>query len=270
MPTPYHIIDAFTDQVFAGNPAAVLVLDAFPPDALMQGIAAENNLSETAFVVPDGADWRLRWFTPTTEVELCGHATLATAFVLREAGMPAPWRFHTLSGLLEVEPDAARLVMDFPAWETAHVAEADIPHAALAAALGATPAEVARARDWICVFSSPAAVASLRPDHGLIAALPGAARVIATAAGGVGPGGQAVDITSRYFAAKVGVNEDPATGAAHTQLVPFWAPRLGKPALACHQASARGGILWCEYRGARVRIAGHAVRYASGVLHLPG
>jgi PhzF family phenazine biosynthesis protein len=260
MHATYHVIDAFTDQVFSGNPAAVLVLDAFPPDTLMQKIAAENNLSETAFVVPNGADWNLRWFTPTTEVELCGHATLASSFVLRESGAPAPYRFHTLSGLLTVTSDGPRLVMDFPAWR----AEPATPPPGLSEALGATPREVYRARDWICVLDSPEQVKSLTPDHAKVAALPGTERVIVTAAGGEG-----VDISSRYFAAKVGVNEDPATGAAHTQLVPFWAPRLGKPALACRQVSARGGMLWCDLAGDRVKIAGTAVRYARGEIQLP-
>jgi len=261
MRAAYTIIDAFTDRVFAGNPAAVLVLDNFPADGLMQAIAAENNLSETAFVVPDGLDWKLRWFTPASEVELCGHATLASAFVLREAGETGPYRFHTLSGLLTVTSDGARLVMDFPAW---NAAAAQAP-AGLAEALGAIPREVHRARDWICVFDTPEAVRALRPDHARIAALPGGERVIATAAGGT----DGADISSRYFAAKVGVNEDPVTGTAHTQLVPFWAARLGKTALVCRQVSARGGTLWCELAGDRVKIAGTAVRYATGEIQLP-
>ena len=260
MRLPCHVIDAFADAVFRGNPAAVVPLETFLPDGLMQAIAAENNLSETAFVVPDGADFRLRWFTPTTEVALCGHATLATAFVLADLGMPPPWRFHTLSGVLGVTQEGSRLVLDFPAWG-AQPAAAPV---GLAEALGAVPREVHLARDWICVMGSPAEIVALRPDHARIAALAGDARVIVTAAGGDG-----ADISSRYFAAKVGVNEDPVTGAAHTQLAPFWAPRLGKNALVCRQVSARGGTLWCELAGDRVKIGGHAVRYARGEIFLP-
>lgn len=269
----YSIVDAFTETVFKGNPAAVLRLDAFLPDDVMQAIAAENNLSETAFVVADDADWRLRWFTPTVEVPLCGHATLATAFVLREQGFSAPWRFHTLSGELTVTEDGERLVMDFPAWEAE---PADAPEG-LAEALGAMPVEVHRARDWICVFETPEDVIALAPDHARIAALAGE-RVIATAANAAtdgcvvatAKGGDGVDITSRYFAAKVGIAEDPVTGAAHVQLAPFWSRRLGKAKLVCHQASARGGLLWTEHAGDRVRIAGHAVAYARGEIVLPG
>jgi predicted PhzF superfamily epimerase YddE/YHI9 len=258
MRLPYHIVDAFADRVFAGNPAAVLKLDRFLPTGLMQSIAAENNLSETAFVVPEGDDWKLRWFTPATEVELCGHATLATAFVLDSLGVAPSWRFHTLSGVLTVTRDAGRLVLDFPAWPSRPA----IAPAGLAEALGAAPVEVHEARDWICVFADAATVAALRPDHVRILALPGG-RVIATAAGGDG-----VDVTSRYFAIKAGVAEDPVTGAAHTQLVPFWAARLDRSNLVCRQASARGGTLWCQLAGDRVRMGGTGVLYARGEILL--
>ncbi|MCW3474113.1 PhzF family phenazine biosynthesis protein [Limobrevibacterium gyesilva] len=256
----YAIVDAFADRVFRGNPAAVVPLEAFLPDAVMQAIAAENNLSETAFVVRDGEGYRLRWFTPTIEVELCGHATLATAFVLAERGDPAPFAFQTRSGVLTVTREDGRFVLDFPAWR---VVSAD-PPPGIAAALGATPREVHRARDWICVFDDPATVAALRPNHALVAALPGE-RLIATAAGGTEPG---IDVTSRYFAAKIGIPEDPVTGAAHVQLVPFWAERLGRTRLVCRQASARGGTLWCELAGDRVRLGGTAVAYARGEILL--
>ena len=259
MRLPYHIIDAFADHVFRGNPAAVVPLRDFLPDALMQSIAAENNLSETAFVVAHGEELRLRWFTPTGEVELCGHATLATAFVLLQSGIPAPWRFHTRSGRLTVTYDGTRLVMDFPAWKATQVPAPP----GLAEALGATPREVHCARDWIAVFDTPASVIALRPDHARIAALPGE-RVIVTA-----QGGDDADITSRYFAAKLGINEDPVTGAAHTQLVPFWAARLNRTRLVCRQASARGGTLWCEFLGDRVKLGGTAVPYARGEILVP-
>lgn len=255
----YHIVDAFADRVFAGNPAAVIRLDRFLPSERMQSIAAENNLSETAFVVPNGNDWSLRWFTPAIEVELCGHATLATAFVLDGMRAAAPWRFHTLSGVLTVTRENSRFVLDFPVWPSKPVpAPAD-----MAQALGAAPVEVHEARDWICVFPDAATVAGLRPDHARILALPGG-RVIATAAGGEG-----VDITSRYFAIKAGIAEDPVTGAAHTQLVPFWAARLGRNDLVCRQASTRGGTLWCTLAGDRVRMGGTGVLYARGEILLP-
>lgn len=260
MTLTYSIVDAFTDTPFAGNPAAVLVLDAPLPEGLMQRIAAENNLSETAFVQPEGDAYRLRWFTPTVEVELCGHATLASAFVLRELGRPAPYRFETLSGALGASLDGERIVLDFPARPT--LTGASTPDG-LAAALGGEPNEVHQVLDWLCVYPSPEAVAALKPDFRRIAALPGGA-VIATAAGG--PDG--ADITSRYFAPGYGIDEDPATGSAHTQLLPFWAARLNKASLRCHQASARGGTLWCTLRGDRVAIAGHAVLFATGTMHV--
>ena len=258
---PLFQVDAFTTRPFAGNPAAVVPLTEPLPDAVMQAMAAEHNLSETAFVLREEAGWRLRWFTPKAEVEMCGHATLATAFVLaRELGETPPFTFNTLSGLLIVEAEGPRFILDFPA----RLSEPAIPPAGLAAALGATPREVHRARDWICVMESPEQVAGLAPDHQALAALPGGERVIVTAEGGEG-----VDITSRFFAVKVGVPEDPVTGTAHVQLVPFWAARLQRKNLVCRQASARGGMLWCEWRGDRVRMAGDAVLYAKGEIHLP-
>jgi len=261
MRLPIYHADAFAARRFAGNPAAVMPLPSWLPDETLQAIAAENNLSETAFVVREASGWRLRWFTPAIEVDLCGHATLATAYVLaRELGQSPPFTFQTLSGPLVVEADGPRFILDFPA----RLAEPAIPPDGLAVALGATPREVYRARDWICVMESAEQVAGLTPDHAALAALPGPERVIVTAAGGDG-----VDITSRFFAVKVCVPEDPVTGTAHVQLVPFWAGRLGRKSLVCRQASARGGTLWCEWRGDRVRMAGDAVLYAKGDIHLP-
>ncbi len=260
MPLTYSIVDAFTDTPFGGNPAAVLVVEAALPEALMQRIAAENNLSETAFVQRQGDDYRLRWFTPTVEVELCGHATLASAFVLRHLGHPAPYRFETLSGTLGASLDGERIVLDFPARPTLTVAPTPD---GIAAALGGEPDEVHQVLDWLCVYRSPEVIAGLKPDFQRVAALPGGA-VIVTAPGG--PDG--ADITSRYFAPGYGIDEDPATGSAHTQLVPFWAARLNKASLRCHQASARGGTLWCTLRDDRVEIAGHAVLFATGTINV--
>jgi PhzF family phenazine biosynthesis protein len=254
-----YVVDAFTDRVFRGNPAAVVHLDRDLPDEILQAIAAENALSETAFVRSEGTERRLRWFTPRTEVALCGHATLATAAALADRGEAGPWHFRTRSGLLGVSREAGRFVLDFPAW----IPSPATAPAGLAEALGRRPREVHCARDWICVFDTAEEIEALAPDHAAIAALPGE-RVIVTAAGGDG-----VDVTSRYFAAKVGVPEDPVTGAAHTQLVPFWAARLGRTTLVCRQASRRGGILHTELVGDRVRMAGDAVIFSRGEIFLP-
>jgi PhzF family phenazine biosynthesis protein len=272
MPTvPFFHVDAFTSDLFSGNPAVVVPLRSWLPDALMQRMAAEHNVSETAFFLPVGAGhWHLRWFTPTTEVPICGHATMATAFILAtELGEAGPFRFRTASGQLGVEREGDRFVLDFPA-NTPRRLSGSQP--GLAAALGAVPREVWKARDWICVFDSAETVRALAPDHGRIAALAGSdcaigpARVIATARGDDG----LHDVVSRYFAAAVGIPEDPVTGAAHLQLVPLWAQKLGQEALVCHQASARGGTLWCAMAGERVRIGGHAILYSRGEAMLPG
>jgi predicted PhzF superfamily epimerase YddE/YHI9 len=264
-----YTVDAFADRPFAGNPAVVVPLRSWLPDAVMQSMAAEHNLSETAFFVLDGpGQWHLRWFTPRCEVQLCGHATLATAFVLAtELGAEAPLRFRTASGLLGVAREDGRFVLDFPANPPVR---AQRPPLGLAAALGAVPREVWFARDWICLFDSAETVRRLTPDHNRIATMPdarptGASRVIATALADDG----VHDVVSRYFSSKMGVSEDPVTGAAHVQLVPFWAARLGRAALACHQASLRGGTLWCRLDGERVRMGGHAVLYARGEVLLP-
>jgi PhzF family phenazine biosynthesis protein len=256
---PYWIVDAFTDRLFTGNPAAVVLPEKFPADALMQQIAAENNLSETAFAVPEGDDYRLRWFTPTMEVDLCGHATLATAFVLAQQGRGPDFRFHTRSGLLTATAEGERLRLDFPA-RASEPAEAP---GGLAEALGVTPLAVVQSADLIAVLDDAATVASLKPDIARIKALPGGA-VIVTAAGGEG-----VDITSRMFAPGFGIDEDPVTGALHTQVVPYWAEKLGRTTLACRQASARGGTMMCELHGNRVHMSGTAVLFAAGRLRLP-
>jgi PhzF family phenazine biosynthesis protein len=276
---PLYIVDAFADRPFSGNPAAVVPLSEWLDDATLQALAAEHNLSETAFLVREGEGWRLRWFTPMTEVALCGHATLASAFVLAtERGEEGPFSFMTRSGVLGVAREGPLFVLDFPADPPHRVAE---PPAALARALGAAPREVWKARDWICVFDDAATVEALSPDHAAIAELPdtetapdgscvvatarGPARAIATA-----PGSGEVDVVSRYFGAKVGIPEDPVTGVAHTQLVPFWAERLGRARLLCRQASRRGGMLHCAMAGERVRIGGVARLYAAGEIRLPG
>ena len=252
-------IDTFTARVLGGNPAAVCPLDAWLDEATMQAIAAENNLSETAFLVPEGGGYRLRWFTPNVEVDLCGHATLAAAFVVFEALRPGSENvsFETLSGTLTVAREGEALVMNFPA-QPARPAPAP---PALAKALGADPAEVLAGADWIAVFESASDVAALYPDHALLAALDRRG-VVATAPGDDGD----ADYVLRFFAPKNAVPEDPVTGNVQTALVPYWAGRLGKRRLDVRQLSARGGRMVCEDRGERVSIAGRAVLYMDATI----
>jgi predicted PhzF superfamily epimerase YddE/YHI9 len=260
MRIPLYQVDAFTSQLFGGNPAAVCPLAEWLPEATMQAIAAENNLSETAFFVPQGDGYLLRWFTPTVEVDLCGHATLASGYVVTR--ILAPERrsvtFDTLkAGPLEVTRDGDRLAMDLPAWPP----EAKPADPRILAALGAWPAEsfVARGRT-LAVYDRADEVAALRPDFAAMRRVAGA-DAIATA-----PGRDGVDFVSRYFAPNYGVDEDPVTGSAHCVLTPYWAARLGKQKLTARQISARGGELTCTLRGDRVTIAGHAVLYLEGAI----
>ncbi len=264
MKHPLFQVDAFTDRRFGGNPAAVVVLDEWLPDAVLAAIAAENNLSETAFVVPAGDVMPLRWFTPTAEIDLCGHATLAAAHVLFGDYLPMlkRLRFSTRSGELAVARVAlpsgkAGLQLDFPAQPGRPVALEE----SMVAALGARPQAAFKARDLMLVFASEAEVRALRPDLARIAALDAMA-VIATAPG------DTVDFVSRFFAPRVGIDEDPVTGSAHCTLVPYWAERLGRPVLTAKQVSPRGGELFCELHGARVLIAGNAVEYLRGEISL--
>lgn len=256
-----HQVDAFATRAFEGNPAAVCILDAWLPDSLMLAIAAENNLAETAFAVKQGETYGLRWFTPTTEVALCGHATLATAHVLfTELGVSdTVLRFETQSGELRVErAEPGRLEMDFPAVPNEPIAAP----AGLAEALGSELLAVHRGRYLMVELTDAAAVAALKPDFGLLAKIPH--NVIVTA-----PGEGPYDFVSRFFALPVGVGEDPVTGSAHCELTPFWAKRLGKTKLAARQLSARGGDVGCELRGDRVRLTGSAVTVLRGHLLLP-
>ena len=261
MQLAYWVVDAFTDRVFAGNPAAVVLLESPLPVALMRSIAAENNLSETAFAVKGADQWQLRWFTPTVEVDLCGHATLATAFVMRQQGFAPPFHFRTRSGVLTADDQDGLIVLDFPARPHKEIAAP----AGLMEALRDAPTAVLQSADMIAVLRSADAVRDVRPDIDRIARLPGGSLIV-TAAGGR----HGADITSRYFAPRYGIAEDPVTGSLHTQVVPYWARVLGRPTLKCHQASARGGMMECEHRGDRVRMAGAAALYASGTMHLPG
>lgn len=252
-------VDAFTSRVFAGNPAAVVPLQEWLPDATMQAIARENNLSETAFLVRERTGHRLRWFTPGMEVELCGHATLATAFVVfrhLEPGL-ASIVFESRSGPLTVERDGERLVLDFPEYPQKPIAAP----VGLADAIGTTALETHMGVKLMAVLADEAAVRAVRPDFGRIAKLPGFGLIVTAP-------GDDCDFVSRYFVPQGGVDEDPVTGAAHCQLTPHWVARLGRSALHARQVSARGGELWVEHRAPRVRIAGHAVQYLEGILEV--
>lgn len=252
-------VDAFTDKTFGGNSAAVCPLERWLPDALLQSIAAENNLSETAYFVPKGDDYELRWFTPVAEIDLAGHPTLATAWVmLNTLGIKRDKLvFHTKIGdTLIVTPEGDRLAMDFPARPPAPRAIGDV-----AAALGAKPTDVLAARDGFAVFAREEDVRNLRPDMAKVAALDCMA-IIATAPG------EDCDFVSRFFAPKVGVPEDPVTGSAHCTLIPYWAERLSKNELFARQISKRGGELWCRHRGERVTIAGTCAPYLEGWIEI--
>lgn len=254
-------VDAFSDRVFAGNPAAVVLLEEPIADAMMQSIAAENNLSETAFIYPlEEGGRRLRWFTPCAEVDLCGHATLASAHVLFSTGLESSQRvdFKTQSGVLTVENQDGWLSMDFPSRPPVQVDFGP----ELAVALGAMPIEAHASRDLLVLFETEQSVAALCPDFARIARLE-TFGVVATARG------TDVDFVSRWFGPKVGVPEDPVTGSAHCTLAPFWSARLGKTVLRARQISARGGELQCEVKGDRVLIKGHAVEFLRGEIVLP-
>ncbi|MBV8503463.1 MAG: PhzF family phenazine biosynthesis protein [Paucibacter sp.] len=265
MPSAIFQIDAFAARRFEGNPAAVTVMDAYPGDTTLQAHAAENNLSETAFLVRDGADYRLRWFTPQVEVPLCGHATLASAAVVMERLEPGRERvvFHTASGPLTVRraasgPGAQCYVMDFPVRRCSSVEHA----AGLAKALGVEPLEIAHdGFNYVARLADEAQLRALAPDMATIAALKGAAGVIVTAVGT-----EPYDIVSRYFAPAKGISEDPVTGGAHCSLAHFWSQRLGRSELRAWQASKRGGEMRVRLRGDRVELEGSCVFYSQGEL----
>ncbi|HEY0961503.1 MAG TPA: PhzF family phenazine biosynthesis protein [Pseudomonadales bacterium] len=259
MDLPLYIVDAFTTTLFRGNPAAVCPLGEWLPDALMQSLAAENNLAETAFLVPEGTGWRLRWFTPRVEVDLCGHATLATAFVLaRLHPQQAEFRFQTRSGELVVTRAGDLFTLDFPARQLRLLP----PQPALDAALGTSVLSLHEAANtWVAELADEAAVQALRPDLRAVGALD--CRALSVTARG-----QSCDFVSRFFAPKAGIDEDPVTGSAHCALVPLWAGRLGKLRLDARQLSARGGELLCELRGQRVLMSGRAVLYSTATVHL--
>lgn len=261
MKIPWYQVDAFSDDVFHGNPAAVCLLDEWLEDSVLQAIGAENNLSETAFLVREIDGWRLRWFTPLVEVDLCGHATLASAWVLfnfveQEA---SELHFSTMSGELVVKKRNDLLWMDFPSRPP--TIELDLP--GVWEALGAKPKNIRAAkRDLLVVYDSEEKVRSLAPDFQKMEQLKDTFAVCVTA-----PGNDC-DFVSRFFAPAVGINEDPVTGSAHCTLIPHWAGRLGKTDMFARQVSARGGEVHCEDRGERVGIGGNCALFAKGEIVL--
>lgn len=251
-------LDAFTAHHFAGNPAAVMLFETYPEDGILQVLAAENNLAETAFLIPDGHDFRIRWFTPKVEVPLCGHATLASAAVVLERlerGRELVV-FHSASGPLTVRRAKPGYVMDFPA----RPCEPTMPPENLAASIGAAVEETLwDGFNFVVRLSTADDVRTLSPDLSAIERMP-CAGVIVTA-----PGDGAYDCVSRYFAPAKGIPEDPVTGGAHCALVPYWANRLGKNDILAFQASARGGELRCRCEGDRVELQGSCVFYLEGI-----
>ena len=255
-------VDAFTSRLFGGNPAAVCPLTEWLPDATLQAIAAENNLAETAYFIQrsDGR-YDLRWFTPALEIDLCGHATLASAKVIFDHHEPdrQELAFQTRSGELRVSRNGSRLELDFPTRRPERLAG----HPGLAAALGVTALEVWKSRDHLVVLESASAVRAVQPDFRALRALEDVFAAIVTA-----PGEGDIDFVSRFFAPKAGIDEDPVTGSAHCNLIPYWADRLGKSQLRAQQVSPRLGDLWCELRGERVGIAGECVEYLRGTIRV--
>lgn len=259
MQLDFHQVDAFTDRPFTGNPAIVYRLDAWLADELMQNIAAEHNLAETAFVVRESEGWRIRWFTPKVEMPLCGHATLASAHVLFEIfGEPGErLEFNSLSGPLRVTREDDRLALDFPALTPSEVGST----VELEQALGVHSVDVLGADKLLVLLESEQAVRDCQPDFAALARLPWQG-VIITARG------EEHDFVSRFFAPAIGIDEDPVTGSAHCSLIPYWSQRLNKLQMRAYQCSARGGELWCRLQGDRVIIAGQSRLVASGVLSI--
>ena len=253
-------VDAFTKKIFGGNPAAICPLDEWLDTELMQKIALENNLSETAFFVKKDDVYEIRWFTPTYEIDLCGHATLASAFVIFEClkAEESLVKFHShKSGDLAVEKNGDVLTLDFP---SRPVAKCDAPEG-LIEAIGKQPKEILKARDYFLVYENEQEILDIAPNFSKLLEID-AHGFIVTAKG------DSSDFVSRFFAPEVGVFEDPVTGSSHCNLIPFWAEKLGKTEMFARQISARGGGLFCELRGDRVKIGGNAVLYLKGEIYV--
>lgn len=261
MKLPIYQVDAFTDKLFGGNPAAICPLNEWLSDELMQKIAVENNLAETAFFVKTNTGYKLRWFTPEYEIDLCGHATLASAHIIyTELGYTGDEiHFETVkAGTLVVKKDGDKYSMDFP---SRPAERAELPDGLIEALGMKAPLEVFRARDYMLVYGSEYDIRAASPDFARLAKIP-TVGVIITAPG------IAVDFASRFFAPAASINEDPVTGSAHCNLIPYWADKLGKNDLHAYQLSARKGELWCKLNGDRVLMAGKAVTFLRGEIYL--
>lgn len=247
-----YIVDAFTEELFKGNPAAVCVTDEWISDGLMRNIAAENNLSETAFAVKEGDRYRLRWFTPKDEIDFCGHATLAASFVIANFIEPGckTIKYNTLSGDLSVEIKDGLFVMDFPRYRLGSVEVTD----AMERALGARPTAAFLDRDLLMVLSSEKEIFGLKPDFSAMRDLDGLCIAVTAK-------GTEYDCVSRVFAPELNIPEDPVTGSTHCMIAPYWAERLGKSTITAFQASERTGVLYAEVRGERVKISGSAILF---------
>ena len=263
----YYVIDVFTDKLFGGNPAGVCLLDEWLPDILLQNIAAENNLSETAFFVKQDGYYDLRWFTPTIEVDLCGHATLASAFVLFEGAEKASdeIKFKTASGMVAVTKDKDLLYLDFPSRSVALCPT----YQTFEKAFGVKPTAVYKAVDFLVHVDSENTLKNINPDYSILKQIKDEAGldndrfgIIVTAEG------SDCDFVSRFFAPNAGIDEDPVTGSAHCSLIPFWSKKLGNNKLNAKQLSKRGGVLFCEDCSERVKIGGRAVKYLSGNIEI--
>jgi len=261
MTIPIYQADAFTSELFGGNPAAVCPLTEWLPDEVMQKIAFENNLAETAFFVPDEKGYHLRWFTPELEIDLCGHATLATAHIIfTELGFTgASINFSTeKAGVLVVTKTGDRYTLDFPSRPPYPT---EMPDGLLEGLNNKMPIAVMRSRDYFLVYENEQDIIDMEPNHFLLSKID-AIGIIVTAPG------KDVDFVSRFFAPACGVPEDPVTGSAHCNLIPYWAEKLGKTELHAYQLSARKGELWCEFKGERVLMSGKAVTYLKGEIFI--
>ncbi|MDN5553541.1 PhzF family phenazine biosynthesis protein [Prevotella sp.] len=256
-------VDAFTSTLFSGNPAAVCVLDSWLDDKLMQSIGSENNLAETAFLVPRGKDYEIRWFTPSIEVDLCGHATLASAFVLFDVlgYSGSAIKFYSLkSGLLTVTKKDDLLMMDFPTDDLELLSEEQ--NGKIGTCIGLKPIETYKGKtDFITVIEKESDLKNLQPDLHEVSKLKGRGLVVTAK-------GDDVDFVSRFFAPQTGIPEDPVTGSSHTSLLPLWSKKLGKASLVARQLSKRGGQLFCEFKGDRCLIGGNAKLYLTGEIYL--
>lgn len=256
-----YIVDAFTDTPFSGNPAAVCVTDRWPSDESMKKLAMENNLSETAFVVREETGYRLRWFTPEMEVELCGHATLASSFVILNFYEPEldTVRFHTLSGPLTVRKRGSLYEMNFPTYELREIPVTD----AMERAFGVRPVKAVLGLDLICVFENEELIRSMRPDSSLLTKIEGRIQNATAPRPRAATGPRSADCVSRSFCPKLGVAEDPVCGSAHCQIADYWARELNRTHIVAYQASKRGGVLYCDLLGGgRIAISGEAALVA--------